>query len=132
MPVRNPNRKDVFMRSRLIVGLAMLAACSKSSPAGPAGVAGGLVITIGPAPAGTPGCYTFSPDSAVITVGQPVQWRNTIADSVSLQVAETVFLTVPPNQLSFPQTNLGGFFYYGPISCSVGLDSSYATVTVNP
>jgi hypothetical protein len=120
------------MRHSYILGIAALVACSKSSPAGPAAAAGALVITIGPAPAATPGCYTFSPDSAVATVGQPVQWRNTIADSVSLQVAESVFLTVPPDQLSLPQTNLGGFFFYGPTSCSVGLDSSYATVTVNP
>jgi hypothetical protein len=126
------------VRRAYILGIAILVACSTSAstPAGPAAAAGGIVITIGAAPAGSPGCNTFTPDTATATTGQPVQWRNTTADTVSLEVDESTFLTVPPEQLSFPQTDYIGSIAYGPTSCITGggtIDAAdYAFLTIVP
>jgi hypothetical protein len=97
-----------------------------------AGGGGGVVILIGPTSAGKAGCNEFTPDTATATTGQPIQWRNTTSDSVSLQVAYVradVFVTVPPNELSIAQTGFApGTVLYGPTSC----DSLNAYLTIKP
>jgi hypothetical protein len=123
------------MRRVFMIGIAVLAACSTSGPAplGPPAAVGGVVITIGAAPAAKPGCNTFTPDTATATTRQPLQWRNTTSDSVFLQDVEyvetVVFVTVPPNELSPAQTGFApGTILYGPTSC----DSLNAYLTIKP
>jgi hypothetical protein len=131
--VRFAPTRGQMRRIALVGSLITLAACSRSGPTpiGPPVAAGGVVIVIGAASVGERGCNTFTPDTATATAGQPVQWRNTTSDSVSLQVVEyvetVVFVTVPPNELSSAQTGFApGTVLYGPTSC----DSLNAYLTI--
>jgi hypothetical protein len=118
------------MRVIFIVGLAALAACSKSGATGPSATPGALVIKILSTTNGGPGCLTFDPQFTTAPFTQQVQWLNTTSDTVSVEQFGSIVTSAAPGQYTPAGTifSVPGVFQYGSASCADGgpLDGGYS------